>query len=50
MSSAPDLSWADNWLASDIHISIVFTLSGPGPIKHDELLRKPAPQDSYSAS
>ena len=31
----------DNWLEPDIHISIVFTLSGPGPIKHDELLRKP---------
>ncbi len=30
----------DNWLEPDIHISIVFTLSGPGPIKHDELLRK----------
>ena len=34
----------DNWLGPDIHISIVFTLSGPGPIKHDELLRKPGTQ------
>ena len=47
----------DNWLEPDIHISIVFTLSGPGPIKHDELLRKLGTQytdirahGSYSSS